>query len=107
MPLWQVLFKRHRSRCRGFCGHQIPAQRGDVGIAAVTGQQSEHQGTQYIALVRSVAAAVFQWTRRNPALKHAGSCQKLGEEHQLTVRRDRSTTVSAHVHAPTQCVNYL
>jgi hypothetical protein len=88
-------------------GHQVPSQCSDVGVAPVTGQQPEHQGTQYIALVRSVAAAVLQWTRTNPALKHAGGCQELGEEHQLTVRRGRRTTVPAHVHAPTQCVNDL
>ena len=73
----------------------------------MAGQQSEHQRTQYIALVRGVAAAARQRATRHPALEHAGGGQELGEEHQRAVRSGRRTLVPAHVHAPTQRVDHL
>jgi len=42
-----------RLRC-----HRIASQRGDVGVAPMSGQQAQHQGAQHVAFVRSIATAV-------------------------------------------------
>jgi hypothetical protein len=87
--------------------HGIAAQRRDVRVAPVAGQQPEHQRAQHVALVRGVAAAVLQRAARHPALEDTGGGQELREEHQLAVRSGRSTLVPAHVHAPAQRVHDL
>ncbi len=88
-------------------GNRVAAQGGDVGIPAMACQQAQHQGAQHVALVRRVAATVFQRTGRHPAVEHARGRQEFREEDQLAVRRDRRTFVPVHVHAPAQCVHHL
>jgi hypothetical protein len=87
--------------------HRVAAQRGDVRVASVPGQQPQHQRAQHVALVRGIAAAVLQRAARHPALEHAGGGQELGKEHQLPMRRGRRTLIPAHVHAPAQGVHHL
>lgn len=71
------------------------------------GQQAQHQGAQNVAFVRGIATAVFQRTRRYPALKYPGGSQELGKEDQLAVRRGRRTFIPAHVHSPAKRVYHL
>ncbi len=103
----QRVFADDFVHAQGLRGHRVAAQRGDVRVAAVAGQQAQHQRAEHVALVGRVVAAVGQRAARDPALEHAGGGQELGEEHQLAVRRGRRAFVPAHVHAPTQRVHYL
>ncbi len=69
--------RSHPRRASGFIDTlQGPAQRGDVGIAPVTGQHPHHQRAQRVAFVRCVAASVLQRAGRHPALEHAGGGPK-------------------------------
>ena len=103
----QRIFADHLGHAQRLRGHRVAAQRGDVRVAPMPGQQPEHQRAQYVAFVRRVAAAVGQRAIRHPALEDASSGQKLREEHQLAMRRGRRTFVPAHVHAPAQRIHDL
>ena len=75
-----------------------------VRAAAMARQQRQQQGAQHIPFVWRVAAAVAQGARSYPTIEKAGGRQKVGEVHELTVRRGRRTFVPAHVHSSAQGV---
>ncbi len=71
----------------------------DVGVPFATGQDAVHQGAQYVAHARCVWTGVAQRATLHPTIKNTSSGQKLGEVHDLPVRRGLGRFVPAHVYA--------
>ena len=72
----QRVFADHLVHAQRLRGYRVAAQRFDVGIAPVPGQQPKHQRTQHVALVRGVAAAPASppMCMRPPRVSTAWSC---------------------------------
>src|SRR5207245_2692073 len=77
--------------------HRIAAQRRNVGIAPMTGQNRQQHGAKQIALARGIRAAERQWAVRYPAIEQPALLQVLDEERQLPEWRHRRRRVPLHV----------
>ncbi len=77
----------------------VPAQRADVRIALVTGENREHGRAQDIAVARGIGAGEHQRAALHPGLEQPADLQKLGEERQLPERRHRRLRVPLNVYA--------
>ena len=97
--------RRARAGAGAKCGVRA-AHAGHVRVALGSSQNAQHQRAQHIARPRGVGAAVVQRAVLHPAVNRAGGGQKLGEEHDLSMRRGLRCGVPAHMHAATQCVNH-
>src|SRR4029453_15905439 len=68
--------------------HRIRAQRRNVRITPMPGQNRQHQRAQHVALARRIRADERQRTIRHPAVEQAALLQIFYEERQLSERRD-------------------
>ena len=79
--------------------HRVAANARDMGVPFATGQDAEHQSTQYVAHARRVGTAVAQRAALYPTLEDARSGQELGEVDDLAMRCGLGSFVPAHMHS--------
>ena len=78
--------------------HRVAAQRGDMRVALMPGQNRQQQSAQDVALGSRVRAGQRQRTVPNPGIEQAAELEELDEERQLPERRRRRTRVPLDVH---------
>ena len=76
----------------------VAADRADVRIAAMSGQQAQQQGAQHVALRRRIGAAVVERTIGDPVVEQPGGFEELDEVGHLPVGGHRRLGVPAQVH---------
>ena len=69
--------------------YRIAPERGDVGVAPMTGQHRQQHGAEQVTLARCVWAAQPERAVRHPGLEQAGLLEIVDEEGELAERRDR------------------
>jgi hypothetical protein len=82
----------------------IMANRRNMRVAVVSGEDRPQQGRQHRALIRRVVAVVGQRAICDPGLEQATHFEKLDEERQLSKRGHRCSRVPLHVDPATECI---
>ena len=73
--------------------NSVAAQRGDMGVALVTGEHGEHRRPHNVALLRRVGTAVAQRTVGDQGVEQSARLEEINEERQLPKRRQRRLVV--------------
>src|SRR4051794_4900901 len=78
--------------------HRVTAQRRDVRIALMTGENRQQQRAEHVALARRIRTGERQRAVRHPAVEQATLLQVFEEKRQLTERRHRLRSIPLDVH---------
>src|SRR3954454_21130901 len=76
----------------------VTAQRRDVRIALMTGENRQQQRAEHVALARRIRTGERQRAVRHPAVEQATLLQVFDEKRQLTERRHRLRSIPLDVH---------
>ena len=76
--------------------NSVAAQRGDMGVALVTGEHGEHRRPHNVALLGRVGTAVAQRTVGDQGVEQSARLEEMDEERQLPMRRQRRLVIPFH-----------
>ncbi len=77
--------------------HRVAAQRRDVGVAPLAGQDGQHRRADHIAFLRRVRTGVGQRTVGYQRVEAPAQLQVFGKERQVAERRDRRIAIPVHM----------
>ena len=92
------IFAHHLAHAEQGRVHRVAAQRRNVRIALMTGENRQQQRAEHVALARRIRTGERQWAVRHPAVEQATLLQVFDEERQLTERRHRLRSIPLDVH---------
>ena len=97
-PAPHRVFAHHSRHAQQRRVDRVAAQRRDVRIAPVSGQDRQNRRAQHIALRRRIRARVDQRAVRHQGIEPAAQLQVFSKEGQVSERRYRGIRVPFHLH---------
>jgi len=77
----------HAAHAQALGIDRVGAQRGDVGVTVLPGQNDQRDRAQQVGQERRVVAGERQRTSLDPVAEESGGGQELAEENELAQRR--------------------